>query len=185
MIKSKLTITTLLSLVIVLSSCSQSTKSETTRETTMVDAKEQLDKTAVDAKASEFVEHLKAGEQLSSFFKDKWVFVYHEYSRCDGSTDGQIANLKNTQIDTVISLQLENDGDGWAHCDEKKAKSFEMDFDLKKKIKQWDRLEIPKDESQEQNIVYVLGLGESDYLKLHYNDSQLIVKLAYRSEDPG
>lgn len=138
----------------------------------------------VDSKASGFVEHLKAGEKLSLFFNDSWIFIYHEDNRCDGSTDGQIDNLKRTQIDSIIKLQVKNDGNGW-ECDKKEPKTFDLDFDLKKKIKDWDRFEIPNYENQEEKIVYVVGAGESDYLKLHYDDNDLIIKLEYRSEDPG
>lgn len=70
-------------------------------------------------------------------------------------------------------------------CDKKEPKNFNLDFYLKKKNKNWDRFEIPKYENEKNNIVYVLGAGASDYLKLHYNDNGLIIKLAYRSEDPG
>ncbi|MGB0868919.1 MAG: hypothetical protein ACPGSD_04910 [Flavobacteriales bacterium] len=141
-------------------------------------------KILVDSKASKFVENLKGGEKLSSFFNDGWIFIYYEYNRCKGLTDGQIDNLKSTQIDSIIRLQVKNNGDGWA-CDKKEPKTFDWDFDLKKKIADWDRFEIPKYENRVGNIVYVVGAGESDYLKLHYGENDLIIKLEYRSEDPG
>ena len=78
---------------------------------------------------------------MSLFFNDSWIFIYHEDNRCDGSTDGQIDNLKSTQIDSIIRLQVKNDGDGWA-CDKKGPKTFDLDFDLNKKIADWDRFEI-------------------------------------------
>jgi len=162
--------------------------------------KEQVDKTVIDSKiknestteikshntskTSGFLTNLKTGEKLSSFFNDNWIFIYHEDNRCDGSTDGQIDNLKSTQIDTIIKLKVKNDGNGWA-CDKKEPKTFNLDFDLKKKIKDWDRFEIPSYENQEENIVYVVGAGESDYLKVYYDNNDLIIKLEYRSEDPG
>jgi hypothetical protein len=168
--------------------------------TTIVNTKEQVDKTDIDTKtsnesttvaqisvdsiASGFVENLEMGGKLSLFFYDSWTFVYHEDNRCDGSTDGQIDNLKSTQIDSVIRLEVKNDGDGWA-CDKKVPRTFVLDFDLKEKVMDWDRFDIPNYENQKRNIVYMVGAGESDYLKLHYNDNNLIVKLEYRSEDPG
>lgn len=201
MIKSKLTIISLFSFVTILISCNSSTNSKMTEnKTTIVDTEEQIDKAdidtkttnestttvqiPVDSKASGFVENLKAGEKLSLFFNDSWIFIYHEDNRCDGSTDGQIDNLKSTQIDSIIRLHVKNDGNGWA-CDKKEPKTFDLDFDLKKKITDWDRFEIPNYENQEENIVYVVGAGESDYLKIHYSDNDLIIKLEYRSEDPG
>lgn len=140
--------------------------------------------TQIDSSALAFVESLKNGDKLSPFFAENLIFIYHEDNRCDGSTDGQIGNLLNTQIDSVIKLPVKNDGDAWA-CDKKEPTTFEIDFDLKKKVTNWDRFEIPDYGNQEEKVVYVLGAGESDYLKLHYNDNRLIIKLEYRSEDPG
>ena len=199
MMKSKLTIITLLSIVTILISCNSTTKSNLNENKSSID-KLQVDKNIIDSKIknepatkirnqtnskeSEFLSNLKTGEKLSSLFNDNWIFIYHEYNRCDGSTDGQIDNLKSTQIDTIIILQVKNDGDGWA-CDKKEPKTFNLDFDLQKKIKDWDRFEIPNYENQEENIVYVVGAGESDYIKIYYDDNDLIIKLEYRSEDPG
>ena len=201
MIKSKLTIITLLSFVTILISCTGSNNSNANdNESTNEKNKEQIDKTVIDfktknepateiktqtdSKAAGFLANLKTGEKLSSFLNDNWIFIYHEDNRCDGSTDGQIDNLRSTQIDSIIKLQVKNDGDGWA-CDKKEPKTFDLDFDLKKKITDWDRFEIPNYENQEENIVYLVGGGESDYIKLHYDNNDLIIKLEYRSEDPG
>ena len=201
MIKSKLTIISFFCIVTILISCNSSTNSKVTGDNNVtIDIEEQIDKAEietrttnestttaqipVDSKASGFVDNLKSGEILSLFFNDSWIFIYHEDNRCDGSTDGQIDNLKSTQIDSIIRLQVKNDGNGWA-CDKKEPKTYDLDFDLKKKITDWDKFEIPNYENQEENIVYVVGAGESDYLKLHYNDNDLIIKLEYRSEDPG
>ena len=201
MIKSKLTIISFFCIVTILISCNSSTNSKVTGDNNVtIDIEEQIDKAEietrttnestttaqipVDSKASGFVDNLKSGEILSLFFNDSWIFIYHEDNRCDGSTDGQIDNLKSTQIDSIIRLQVKNDGNGWA-SDKKEPKTYDLDFDLKKKITDWDKFEIPNYENQEENIVYVVGAGESDYLKLHYNDNDLIIKLEYRSEDPG
>ncbi|WP_020529301.1 hypothetical protein [Flexithrix dorotheae] len=154
---------------------------------TFIDSKtvnEPTTEAQVDSKASGFVKNLQAGKKLSSFFNDGWLFVYHEDHRCDGSTDGQLDNLAKGVIDSIITLEVKNDGDGW-ECDQEDPKTYHLDFDIKKKIATWDRFEIPNYENQEENIVYVVGAGESDYLKLHYNDNELIIKLEYRSEDPG
>ena len=201
MIKSKLTIITLLSFVTILISCTGSTKSNVNNNESIIEKnKEQIDKTVInsktknepateiktqtDSKAAGFLVNLKTGEKLSSFLNDNWIFIYHEDNRCDGSTDGQIDKLRSTQIDSIIKLQVKNDGDGWA-CDKKEPKTFDLDFDLKKKITDWDRFEIPNYENQEENVVYLVGGGESDYIKLHYDNNDLIIKLEYRSEDPG
>lgn len=121
---------------------------------------------------------------MNSFFNDSWLFIYHEDNRCDGSTDGQLDNLKSSLIDSTITLEVKNDGNGWA-CDKKEPTSFDLEFNLMKKVAEWDRFEIPNYENQEENVVLIFGAGESDYLKLHYDDNNLIVKLEYRSEDPG
>ncbi len=197
MIKSKLTIITLLGFMTILISCTGSANSNVNDSKSTIDIdKELIDntdihsktknepateiKTQTKSKASGFLANLKTGEKLSSFFNDNWIFIYHEDYRCDGSTDGQIDKLKSTQIDSIIKLQVER----WA-CDKKEPETFDLDFDLQKKITDWDRFEIPNYENQEENIVYVVGAGESDYLKLHYDNNDLIIKLEYRSEDPG
>lgn len=133
---------------------------------------------------SEFVRNLKSGEKLGSFFNDEWTFIYHAYDRCSGSTDGKSENLKSEQIDSVIKLQVKNNGDGWA-CEKKEPKTYDMDFDLKKRLTNWDRFEIPNYENQEKNIVHVVGAGESDSIILHYNDKGLIIRMEYNSVDPG
>ena len=138
----------------------------------------------LDSKALEFLSSLKSGGKLNSYFNDSWIFVYHEDNRCDGSTDGQLDNLTKMMIDSIITLQVKNNGDGWA-CDKKEPKTYDLDFDIKKKVADWDRFEISNNENQEKNVVYIVGRGESDYLKLHYGNNDLIIKLVYRSEDPG
>lgn len=145
--------------------------------TSIVDAQE-------DSKVSGFVMNLKSGEKLNGFFKENWLFVYHEDNRCDGSTDGKLDKLKSSMIDSVISLEVKNNGDGW-DCDKKESKTFVLDFDIRKKVMDWDRFEVPNYDNQEENVVYVQGSGESAYLILHIDHSGLITKLEYRSEDPG
>ncbi|AUP80020.1 hypothetical protein C1H87_15440 [Flavivirga eckloniae] len=140
--------------------------------------------TTLQTQKESFIKSLKSKTDLGSFFADNWTLMYHEDNRCDGSTDGQINNLSSSQIDQPIKLQVNNDGDGWA-CDKKEPKSFDLDFNLKSQVKNWDRFEIANYENQEEHIVIIVGAGESDYLKLHYDNSNLIVKLEYRSEDPG
>lgn len=145
---------------------------------TLIDVKE-----LINTKSIEFVKNLKAGKKVSLFFNTYWTFVYHSDNRADGSTDGKIENLKSNDIDSILNLQVKNDGIGWFK--KKEAKTHTINFDIKKEIADWDRFEIPNYENKEKNIVYVVGSGESDYLKLHYNDNGLIIQLEYRSEDPG
>lgn len=140
--------------------------------------------TQMDSRVMGFIENLKNREKLSSFFAESWILIYHEYNRGDGSTYGQIDNLKNGQIDSIIGIEVINDGDGWAR-DKKESKSYKFDFNLEQLVDDWDRFEVPNYEGQDENIIYVVGAGESDYLKLTYNSSNLIVKLEYGSEDPG
>lgn len=199
MIKRRLSIITLFGFLTFLISCNsptnnnvnddKSTKDKEMVDETVIDSKIKNEsateiKTQTNSKASGFLTNLKTQEKLSSFFDGNWILIYHEDNRCDGSTDGQIDNLKSTQIDSIIKLQVKNDGNGWA-CEKREPKTYDLDFDLRKKINGWDRFEITNHENQEENIVYVVGAGESDYLKLYYNDKNLIVKLEYRSEDPG
>ena len=201
MINSKLTIITLLGFVVISSSCNSSTSSNVIEDKITIDVeKEQIDKNDTDSQTEKasitepkvqadsialgFLKNLKSGKKLSYFFNDSWLFIYHEDNRCDGSTDGQLDNLKSSLIDSKITLEVKNDGNGWA-CDKKESTSFDLEFELMNKVADWDRFEIPNYENQEENVVLIFGAGESDYLKLHYDDNNLIVKLEYRSEDPG
>ncbi len=143
-----------------------------------------LSKISIDSLANRFVENLENGKNLASFFNEDWIFVYHADNRCDGSTDGEISRLKSLAIDRNIKLNVKNDGEGWA-CEKTEPKNYDLIFNLRKEVKSWDRFQIPNYEQKEKNVIYIIGKGESDYLKLHYNDAHLIIKLEYRSEDPG
>lgn len=149
----------------------------------------EISQDTIDAKANEFVEHLRNGKELSSFFSDNWTLVFHSDNRYEGSTDGKIENLRSNQIDSIIKIQVKNDGDGWLLevIGEKKREQqiFEMDFSLKKQVKNWDRFETVRYENQLNSEIFVQGAGESDILELHYNRQKQIVRLEYRSEDPG
>jgi len=132
----------------------------------------------------DIVEYLKKGKKMFSLFSDNWTLIYHKDDRCDGSTDGQLSNLSNNEIDGIIKIKVRNDGDGW-DCEKKEPKEFYLEFKLINLVKKWDRLEIQNYEEQEDNVVFVVGYGMSDYIKLYYDDNNLIVKMEYRSEDPG
>lgn len=130
-----------------------------------------------------FITALSKGESLSSYFSEDWTLVYHEDNRCDGWTDGFIEGLNTFMIDAAVTLQVTNDGKGWA-CEETNPKTFDYSFKLKEQVKNWDRFEV--DEArQEDNSLYLEGAGESDYIILYFNEKGEIVKLEYRSEDPG
>ena len=143
-----------------------------------------LSDTSIDSLSHLFLENLENGKDLSLFFAKEWIFVYHEDNRCEGSTDGEINHLNKSDIDKIIKLTVKNDGEGWA-CEKTLPTTFELNFNLKQTVKSWDRFQIRNDEQTEKNVVYVLGKGESDYLKLFYDENHLIFKLQYGSEDSG
>lgn len=143
-----------------------------------------LPQISVDTLARRFIENLSQGKNLNTFFSEKWTLVYHTDNRCEGSTDGKSANLEKFEIDKNIKLSVKNDGDGWA-CDKSAPTEFDLNFNIKKEVKSWDRFIIQNYEEKEKNIIYISGKGESDYLKLHFSKDNLIIKLEYRSEDPG
>jgi hypothetical protein len=90
-----------------------------------------------------FVEYLKNEEKLQLLFSDNWTFIYHVDDRCDGFTDGQISNLSPFKIDEIIRIKVMNDGEGW-YCDKKEPKEYYLDFCLRERVKDWDRIEIDK-----------------------------------------
>ncbi len=193
---TKLTNLTLLGLITIFISCKNSTRNNVINNLEKATDKKQIEKivitdnstakiqTKANLRISKFVKNLESGKNLSSFFYENWILIYHKDNRCDGSTDGQISNLKSTEIDSIITLQVKNDGEGWA-CDKTKPKKYNLNFDLRKQIENWDRFEIPNYGNQDKDIIYVNGAGESDYLKIYINSADLIVKMEYRSEDPG
>ncbi len=140
----------------------------------------------ISAKAGEFAECLREGKPLSAFFSDSWTLVYHSDNRADGSTDGRITNLRNSQIDSVIRLRVKKYIDDKTSAESGVSVSIEDDFDfeLKKMVKHWDRFEtIRYDDTL--NHMYIVGAGASDVLKLRYNEEKQITLMEYSSEDPG
>jgi hypothetical protein len=135
-----------------------------------------------------FLEHLKNGKELYSFFSDHWTLIYHEDNRSDGSTDGERVDLPKTEIDKTIEINLKNDGNGWANDDKRDPKEYVLNFNLKELIANWDMLEISDSEieREKEGVIYIIGdYAGAKYLVLHYGNDNLIVKMEYRSEDPG
>lgn len=64
-------------------------------------------------------------------------------------------------------------------------KTYDLDFELKKRFEYWDRFEIEEIDSPKKNTVYIGGSGQSEYITIIYNDDKLIVRLEYHQEDPG
>ncbi len=141
----------------------------------------------IDAKANEFAECLKENKPLSAFFSDSWTLVYHSDNRADGSTHGQITNLRNTQIDSIIRLRVKKYIDNTTSAESGVSVTVESDFDfeLGKQVEHWDRFEAIRYDNMPNHIIYIVGAGESDVLKLHYNEEKQITLMEYRSEDPG
>lgn len=140
--------------------------------------------------ALKFTERLKKGENLASLFGKTWTFIYHEENRCTGSTDGKVTYGSKITIDHKLQLQVKNNSEyAWA-CEKKEPYHFEMIFNLKENLKHWDRIELQSsaysDESDKQeNTFFILGAGESDYIKIYINENNLISTFKYSSEDPG
>jgi hypothetical protein len=173
-------------------SCKNQTEKETKNKTEITNADKMVQNSpAIENSptnlASEFLKRLEKGQNLSVLMSNKWTFIYHEDNRCDGSTDGSKVDLPGLAIDKTISILVENDGEGWA-CAKKKPSKFNLDFVLKEKVKNWDRFKIAEYSKPEENIFYIQGAGESDYIIIYFekiDDKYLILKLEYRSEDPG
>ena len=134
-------------------------------------------------KAREFIISLKDGKNSSLFFADNWTFIYYEEDRVDGLIGGEIDSLRPAQIDTIIRLRVNSDGNGWG--DKNAPKSYDLDFDIKNHAAWWDRLVILTEFSNlKENIAYI-DLGASPTMELYYDDNYQIIKLEYRIEDPG
>ncbi len=140
--------------------------------------------------AQDFTNRLKTGEKLSSLVNNVWSFIYNEYDRCSGSTYGKVSNQSNLAIDNELVLKVKNDSnDAWA-CEKKAPYYYEMKFDLQEKLRNWDRFELQNNEysdtpKKELNSFYILGAGESDYIKITIDSNNLISSIKYSIEDPG
>ena len=140
--------------------------------------------------ALNFIKRLKNGENVSSLFGDTWTFKYHEDNRCTGSTDGKVTYNGHIKLDNKVRIKVKNDSEhAWA-CEKKEAYYYEMIFDLKEKIKTWERIELDDDSDtdtteKEAKTFYILGRGASDYIRIHINENNLISTFKYSSEDPG
>ncbi|MFD2586030.1 hypothetical protein ACFSQJ_03765 [Croceitalea marina] len=135
--------------------------------------------------AEKFLNRLRKGSELSSYFGDSWTLKYYKDDRCEGMTMGRLGDLTAHQIDSDIEITLNNDGYGWGNCERKGHSSYVYQFNLKQLVKDWNRYEITDGRQMELHIFYIMGGGESDYIKIYFNEQNLIVKLEYRSEDPG
>jgi len=150
-----------------------------------------VDKKTEKAKkiALEFTARLKSGEALASLFHDSWTLIYHEDDRCKGATDGTATFSKGQKIDSALQLTVSNNTEfAWA-CEKKESYSYEMIFDLKEKVKVWDRFELASQDNadaseKEKNTFYISGAGDAAYIEIYIMDN-LISTLKYSSEDPG
>lgn len=133
--------------------------------------------------AETFLEKIKNRKAVQSLFNSQWTLIYHEDNRSDGSTDGRKDNLKKQEVDGDIVLSVYNDGEGWST--KKEPTTSDFTFNLKQRTKDWTRFEIPNYEGQGIEKYYLHGMGESDYIIIHFNEQDLIHKLEYQSEDPG
>jgi hypothetical protein len=133
----------------------------------------------------DFLEQLRNGKELYSFFSNHWTLVYRGDDRCDGASVGEVAGLARAEVDKTIRMKIKADGEGWLeNCDEKGPREFDLDFNLKERVADWDSIEI-SDSGNQTEGVSILGNGEAYYLVLYYGNDDLIVKMEYHSEDPG
>lgn len=136
--------------------------------------------------ASEMLERLRSGHEISPLLSDNIIFIFHSDNRCDGSTDGLISDLPSRSIDLPFKIHVTNDGDGW-ECEKKEASTHEIEFSLRKQLTHWDRFEIGEYDKK-ANSIYFNGGGESDSMIIYFkkeNDRDVVYKIEYRSEDPG
>ncbi|VAW61659.1 hypothetical protein MNBD_GAMMA09-3856 [hydrothermal vent metagenome] len=132
------------------------------------------------------METLDKKKRIGAFTGYELVFVYHEDNRCDGSTEGVITLNPGNKIDSAFTVEVVNDGKGWA-CATKPPTKFNIKFNLKTKL---DALfkNIKNEYDPGELILYVYGDTESDYIKLHLKKESKgyrVYKIEYRSEDPG
>ncbi|NEW61443.1 hypothetical protein GSY74_09130 [Sulfurovum sp. bin170] len=141
--------------------------------------------------ASKLVDSLKNGDEITSLMSEHIVFIFKSDDRCDGNTKGTVANLASKSIDFPFKIKVTTDGKGWADkvvCKDKKmASTYEMEFELRKKLTDWDRFEGSKYDKT-TNSIEIWGGGASDYMRAFLKketNQNVIYKLEYNIEDPG
>ena len=135
---------------------------------------------------AELAAQFKKGGKIDYLMTDSIIFVFHSDNRCDGSTDGTVAKLSSKKINSPIKMNVINDGQGWA-CEKKKASSYELTFDLRKRLSSWERFEV-SGINTDKGTFYIEGEAGSDFMIVHFKKSEnkyTVYKLEYRSEDPG
>ena len=137
-----------------------------------------------------FTHNLKNGHNLVKLMDDNWTLLYYADDRCSGSTEGEKINLSKPKIDKTVIINVKNDSEyAWA-CDKRAPYYYDFTFDLNKQIKNWDNFELQSSDysdspKKEKDVFYILGAGDSDYIKLTIGAKNLITKLKYSSIDPG
>lgn len=127
--------------------------------------------------AEQFIEKLKNNEKLSSLFCDNWTLKYYRYNGNEGLTEGEMNNLSKFQIDSIIKLQVKNDGN--LAFFKQKAKKYILKFNLKKQVKDWKSIEVSSDKKKQKDDYETIEGDIADYFRLYYNDNKLIIKLEY------
>lgn len=181
----------LLFFIIFIISCNPKTSKNNDQERYSGNLKTFEKSDSINPVAVAFTERLKTGKKLSPLFSNTWTFIYNEDDRCTGFTSGKVTYSNKLFIDTNMKIKVLNTSEyAWA-CEKKDPYYYEMTFNLKEKLKKWNKIELNTEDTysdtskKEKNVFYIFGAGESDYIKLYINEDNLIHTFKYSIEDPG
>ena len=183
-IRRNLTFLSFLGLPIIIFSCGNAIGSEVIEDENQTEIESNPQDRQPDLSTATFIKNLQEGNKLSGFFADNWTLIYHENSRLDGNTDGQVQNLARSKVDEIITLSVFTDGEGWAE-NPGEIRNHDIEFQLKERIKDWDGYSTEDIDRAERNMVYISTTSQSEYLQVYYNDEQRIIKLKFNLVDPG
>ena len=158
---------------------------EAQTETDLVIPEEEMieEEPPIDLSFKNFIKEFNSGNKLSPFFADNWSFGYYTNDRSDGTTSGEVNNLKNTQVDEIINVNVASDGEGWEPTE---PRNYVLKYNLKEEANDWGAFAKGNLGPKEKNVVYISPNGvDYVYFKIYYNDKNLITKLEYSGEDPG
>jgi hypothetical protein len=133
-----------------------------------------------------FIVAIKTNNEIGNYFNEKVKFVYAEYNRCTGNTDGVALNILSSDLDGVVGIDVFSTGKGWA-CKTKKERRYRLKFDYHNSIKESFE-SISEYFDKDKLILNVEGNYPEVWFTFSFkkiNKKYMIYEMSFNHEDPG